>query len=166
MASVMAIVSKAIFGAQASGLGVGDVWGTDRYVSTNKRLAPLAEGGTLFLVTVRAGDELWLVGALEEPKHDGKAWVAAANGAPIRVISDLLPKLVLANGKGITPKPGKLGMSLQSPRVLAEADVALLTGSTAAPPKKKSSSPSPSTSDQAMPGPSCECCIGNSGWRA
>ena len=46
----------------------------DRYVSANKGLEPLADGGRLYLVTVRPPNEaLWLVAVLEQPKFDGDA---------------------------------------------------------------------------------------------
>jgi uncharacterized protein (TIGR02996 family) len=126
MSSVLAIVSKAVFEKQARGLGLGDVWPTDRYASKGKVLETLAEGGSLFLVTVRPPEELWLVGVLDAPEHEGDAWVAKANTIPIRSIHALIGKLVLASGNGLTYEKGKLGMSLQGPRVLADADVALL----------------------------------------
>ncbi|MCA9493303.1 MAG: hypothetical protein KC621_25405, partial [Myxococcales bacterium] len=130
MGSVLAIVSKAVFekarDAKGAALAVGKVYGTDRYVSGNKALTPLAGGGTLYLVTVRPGDVLWLVGRLKDPTFDGSQWVAAANDAPIVDIGQAIPKLVFANGKGLTPKPGALGMSLQTPRLLADSDIDLL----------------------------------------
>src|SRR5438874_2058210 len=61
MPSVLAIVSKAIFERDAKVGGklpaLGAVVPLDRYVSKNKGLAPLSEGGALFLVTVRPPDE-------------------------------------------------------------------------------------------------------------
>lgn len=134
----MAIVSKAIFekDARADGriLVEGETWATDRYVSQNKGLAPLAEGGDLFLVTVRPPDEaLWLVGVLRGPKSGDGMWKATPNVLPIRAISDVKGRLRFANGAGLQAKPGALGMSLQTPRILAEADVALLLGTATAP---------------------------------
>jgi len=73
MADIMAIVSKAIF-EKAAGKApkVGTALRMDRYVSANKALEPLAQGGKLYLVTVRPPDEaLWLVAILEKPELDG-----------------------------------------------------------------------------------------------
>jgi len=61
MPSVFAVVSKAIFEKQAKGLAAGDVWPTNRYASRNAALEPLANGGSLYLVTVRPNDVLWLL---------------------------------------------------------------------------------------------------------
>jgi len=130
MADVMAIVSKAVFEKLA---GKAPVIGAkllmDRYVSANKALAHVAGGGKLFLVTVRPPNEaLWLVAILDAPKFDGTQWISAPSQLPITDITALRSKLVFESGKGITADPGALGMSLQTPRVLAPADVALLTG--------------------------------------
>jgi len=141
MPSVLAIVSKAIFerDARVGGkvAGVGDVVPMDRYVSKNKGLAPAGEGddGALFLVTVRPPDEsLWLVAILERPKFDGEQWTASANAAAIADIGSLKAQITFANGSGISAKKGALGMSLQTPRVLSEADVALLRAASGAGP--------------------------------
>ncbi len=141
MPSVLAIVSKAIFERDGRVGGkvaaVGDVVPMDRYVSKNKGLAAAGEGddGALFLVTVRPPDEsLWLVAILERPKFDGEQWVAAANTAPVADIGALKDKITFANGSGISAKKGALGMSLQTPRILADADVALLRAASGAGP--------------------------------
>jgi hypothetical protein len=139
MPSVLAIVSKAVFerDAKIGGklAGVGEVVPMDRYVSKNKGLAPAGEGGALFLVTVRPPDEaLWLVAILEKPAFDGENWVAAKNTAPIADVTGLKDKIKFANGSGISAKKGALGMSLQTPRVLADEDVALLRAAAGAPP--------------------------------
>ncbi len=57
MPSVLAIVSKAIFERDARGAVEAAVVPLDRYVSKNKGIAPVGEGGALFLVTVRPPDE-------------------------------------------------------------------------------------------------------------
>jgi hypothetical protein len=129
--SVLAIVSKAIFERDARVGGrlakVGDLVPLDQYVSTNKALMPVASGGALFLVTVRPPDEdLWLVATLESPTHDGERWKCTPNVVPITDISGLKDRITFANGTGIHAKKGALGMSLQTPRVLSENDVALL----------------------------------------
>lgn len=122
---VLAIVSKAIFEKQPLRTP-GEVWPTDAYVSANPNLSPLKSGGLLYLVTVRSGDQLLLVGVLDDPCFERDAWRAAPNRAPITDITALIPKLRFANGKGLAAAPGKLGMSLQTPRGLSAEDVALL----------------------------------------
>jgi hypothetical protein len=137
MPSVLAIISKAVFekAAKVGGkvAGVGDVVLLDRYVSKNKGIAPVAEAspggepGALFLVTVRPpAEDLWLVAILEAPTFDGDNWIAPPNALPITDIGALKDQIRFATGAGISAKKGALGMSLQTPRVLAEADVALL----------------------------------------
>lgn len=124
----MAIVSKAVFEREAGKRpAVGTRLGMDRYVSSNKNLAPLAGGGRLYLVTVRPpSEELWLVAILDQPKHDGEAWIAKRCATPITDISALKAQLVFQSGAGIKAKKGALGMSLQTPRALTAADAALL----------------------------------------
>lgn len=120
MASVLAIVSKAVFEKAAPDARLGQVLDMS-YASANKALATLSEGGALFLVTVRPPDErLWLVAVLESPKLTKDAW-RAANTTPITDVTSVLPVLELESGVGVTFKPGALGMTLQSPRRLAEA---------------------------------------------
>ncbi len=115
----MAIVSKSLFEREA--LALGDVWPTARYDSANPRLAALADGGRLFLVTVRPPDEtLWLVGVLEQPRFAAKRWTAKANTTAIRDITAHKAAL------GITAKKGALGMSLQTPRILTAEQAAVL----------------------------------------
>jgi hypothetical protein len=138
MADVLALVSKAVFdkAAREASLDVGAVWPTASYASAVKGLNPLADGGRLFLATVRPPDEaLWLVGVLEQPKFDGKQWKAKPNAVAIRDVSALKKSLVFANGAGLPAEKGKLGMSLQTPRVLTEADAKLLADAKATPPK-------------------------------
>jgi serine/threonine protein kinase len=142
MSDLLAIVSKSIFERDArtpSGALVapGDVWPVDRYVSTNKALQPLDGGGRLFLVTVRPPSEaLWFVGLVDAPTHDGTAWIARApNAMPVTDISALRKTITFESGKGMAQDKGTLGMSLQTPRALAAADVAaILDAIGAAPP--------------------------------
>ncbi|HEY8088091.1 MAG TPA: hypothetical protein VIF09_09600, partial [Polyangiaceae bacterium] len=127
MPSVLALVSKAVFDSDApSGLAVGGVWPLDRWNSKNPALKPVADGGALFLVTVRPGERLWLVGVLDAPTFEGDHWTAKANAIPAVDVTRVIPELVFATGKGLKVEPGKLGMSLQTPRALADSDVALL----------------------------------------
>lgn len=130
MGSVLAIVSKAVFeklSKQHGGAEVGTVLPLDAYASTHKSLAPLADGGALFLVTVRPPDErLWLVACLEAPQLGKAGWTATPNRAPIADITTIKDQLVFTTGTGIQAKPGALGMSLQTPRALTSDDEALL----------------------------------------
>ncbi len=122
---LLAIISKAIFERDARGSTLGDVWPVDRYTSTNKALAPLDDGGRIFLVTVRPPNEqLWLVGVLDAPRFDGSAWLARPNATPITNITALRKTIAFESGKGMLQDRGTLGMSLQMPRVLAASDVA------------------------------------------
>jgi len=127
---ILAIVSKAIFERDARGVGLGDVWPVDRYNSTNKQLAALAGGGRIFLVTVRPPDEaLWFLGVVDQPAHDGSAWIAATpNALPVTDISGLRKTIKFESGKGMSQDKGTLGMSLQTPRTLTEDDVAQILG--------------------------------------
>jgi hypothetical protein len=131
VADILAIVSKAVFERDARvdgrALQAGDVWPVDRYNSTNKALQPLADGGRIFLVTVRPPNEqLWLVGVVERPTFDGAAWIGAANSTPATNISALRAEIQFESGKGISQDRGTLGMSLQTPRVLAGGDVDII----------------------------------------
>jgi hypothetical protein len=125
MTSMLAIVSKDVFektrNEAGTPLAVGEVYRTSAYVSTNRALVGQLEGD-LYLVTVR-GDRLWWVGTLRSPKHDGTAFRAKPVTDPIVDITDGAGKLKFATGKGI--QMDKMAMSLQTPRVLLDADVAL-----------------------------------------
>ena len=140
MSDVMAIVSKAVFEELVGKTpALGTVAAMQRYVSANKGLTPLTGGGTLYLVTVRPPDEaLWLVAVLENPVFSGTQWDAPASRLPLTDISALKSQLVFENGKGLPREKGKLGMSLQTPRVLAASDLALL-----APYRSSAESPPP-----------------------
>lgn len=131
----MAIVSKAQFEKELGKAGrEGHVHPTELYRSQHASLRPLSEGGALFLVTVRPPDEkLWLVAVLESPTSGDEGWSAAKNVVPITDVSSLKSRLKFSSGTGITAKPGALGMSLQTPRVLREEDVALLRGASSPP---------------------------------
>jgi hypothetical protein len=132
MPSVLAIVSKAVFEKEAKIggklAGVGTVVPFDKYATKNKALNPAGDpDGAIFLVTVRPPDEaLWLVGILETPTFDGTQWNAGKNTVPIRDIGGIRDQIQFTSGTGISAKKGALGMSLQTPRVLADADVVLL----------------------------------------
>ncbi|MEP6859690.1 MAG: serine/threonine-protein kinase [Deltaproteobacteria bacterium] len=124
MPDVLAIVSKAIFERDARGLDLGEVWPVDRYTSANKALHTLADGGRIFLVTVRPPDErLWLIGRVDAPAFDGTAWVGKVNSLPATDITALRGSIKFESGKGIMQEKGTLGMSLQMPRALAQSDV-------------------------------------------
>ncbi len=130
MASVLAIVSKALFEKMVpKDVKLGTVVDIDRYVSSNKTFDGLAKGGAIFMVTVRPPDEkLWLVAVLEKPKKKGDAWVAASNATPLTDVTASIKKLAFESGAGLKAKKGALGMSLQTPRALTKEDEALLRG--------------------------------------
>ncbi len=131
MTSALAIISKAVFEKVARGAQLGATLPLDHYASTHKSLEVLAEGGALFLVTVRPPDEeLWLVAVLESPELGAAGWSAAANRVAITEVSRLRGQLAFSTGAGIKAKPGALGMSLQTPRVLTADDVALFRAAT------------------------------------
>jgi len=132
MPSVLAIVSKAVFEKMAPNAQVGDLVKTDRYVSKHAAFDKLGGDGAIYLVTVRPPDEqLWLVGVLEGLKKRNGAWIGKANATKIASITDAMPEL------GITAKKGVLGMSLQTPRVLAEEVAAVLRERAGSAPSKR-----------------------------
>ncbi|MBM4778986.1 MAG: TIGR02996 domain-containing protein [Archangiaceae bacterium] len=142
MANLLAIIAKAQFETSHPDAREGDALELDRYISTNAALTGLKAGGSLFLVTVRPPDErLWLVGELVDPKHDGKAWRSAPSKLAVRDVTALISELKFTTGKGLAPKKGALGMSLQTPRQLTDEDVALLRGKAT----KERPAPSPAT---------------------
>ena len=123
MADMMAIVSKAVFEREAPGARPGQVLPMRVYRSASRHLERLDKESRLFLVTVRPPNEaLWLVAVLESPEFDGAEWQAARNRVPVTDVSGLLSALRFESGKGIAAKPGALGMSLQTPRVLLPED--------------------------------------------
>jgi uncharacterized protein (TIGR02996 family) len=139
---MMAIISKAVFEKTARlpdgrRAGAGDVLSLDRYLSKNKNLEALEAGGDLFLFTVRPKEKLWLVARLVSPVFETDHWEAEANSLPITDISHLRGEIKFATGKGITAKPGALGMSLQTPRALAADDVVLLAKAAGAAPESE-----------------------------
>jgi serine/threonine protein kinase len=139
MPSVLAIISRAVFEKMApKRVAVGDLVETDRYVSRQRTFDTLADGGALFLVTVRPPDEpLWLFAIVERPRSDEQGWVGEPNRVPITDVTSAIGRLTFATGQGLKTKKGTLGMSLQTPRVLTDADERLLrelAGGAAPPP--------------------------------
>lgn len=133
---MMVIVSKAVFEKEAKKGKPGAVLPMKVYRSASKHLSRLDDKSRLFLVTVRPPKEaLWLVAVLEQLQFDGAQWNAARNKVPVTDISGLLGQLKFDSGKGVQAKPGALGMSLQTPRVLSDGDVALLLAAAAVPAK-------------------------------
>jgi hypothetical protein len=126
MAAVLALVSKGEFDKQHRGAAMGQVLAIAAYNSSNAGLRSLADGGDLYLVTVRPGDELWLVGVLRGPKQAKDRWTSEPNAVPVTLATPVIPKLRFASGKGLAVEPGKLGMSLQTPRALTDEDVRVL----------------------------------------
>lgn len=128
MASVLALISKAAFEKAYPNARLGSVLELDHYASSHVGLRPLADGGDLYLVTVRPDDVLWLVGILRAPRFGKGRWLAKRNTETIADASPLLGELRFATGTGLRAARGKLGMSLQTPRTLTEADAALFEG--------------------------------------
>lgn len=131
MSDVLVIVSAALFDrardAAGKKLRKGSVWPTDAYVSTNKAIANKLTGD-LWLVTVRE-ESLWLVAVLQRPRHDGRAWTAAANAVPVVDITELAGQLEFDSGTGVNVE--RMAMSLQTPRGLTAGDVAKLKAAAA-----------------------------------
>jgi hypothetical protein len=127
MPDMMAIVSKAVFEREAPGARPGQVLPMRVYRSASRHLERLDKESRLFLVTVRPPNEaLWLVAVLESPEFDGAEWQAARNRVPVTDVSSVMASLRFESGKGLAAKPGALGMSLQTPRVLLPEDAELL----------------------------------------
>ena len=124
MPSVLALISKAVFGTLPP-MQLSDVTPLDRYTSKHAIFDTLGPDDALFLVAVRPKG-LLLVAVIDRPKRKGAALVGATNTTPCRFIK--ISRLKLADGKGLTATLDKLGMSLQTPRMLSEGDVALLRG--------------------------------------
>ncbi len=133
MTDVLAIVSRAVFDKDARQpshlggklLGVGDVWPLDRYNSSHKTFDRVKSGGRIFLVTVRPDEQLWFLGVVETPSFTGTSWVSKTqNHFAITNITQLRKSIAFESGKGMSQDKGTLGMSLQTPRVLTQADVA------------------------------------------
>jgi hypothetical protein len=128
--SILAIVSKAMFDREAKraaarvGRGgvaalLGQTLDIDRYISRGPALAPLHDGGSLVLVTVRPGDEtIWLVAILDDPKLGDDGYVARRpNRAPLTDVTEIVREHLKAY-VGKLPKRGRVAMSLQTPRQL------------------------------------------------
>ena len=147
MASVMALVGKKQFEQLGGDAKCGVVLPIDRYNSAHQGLKSLASGGSLFCVTARSDDRLWLVGILEQPTFRRDHWKATESQTPITDVTSLISKLRFSTGKGLALKPGKLGMSLQTPRVLTDEDVELLRAAASG----KARSPAKSTRPQELP---------------
>ena len=122
----MAIVSKSIFekakSPKGKALGVSDNYVIDRYLSTNKGLAKRLNKD-LYLVTVH-DEELWLVAVLRSALHKNGSWISEPNQVLITNLQPIAERLRFESDTGINLE--KMAMSLQTPRMLTEADVALL----------------------------------------
>lgn len=127
MASVLAIVSRAVFDEDHPGSGIGDILPIDRYVSKLPVFKKLAKGDAIFLVTVRPGNILWRVAVIEWPiKKKGKAWVGKKNTTPVADASSAVDALKFESGNGVGAAKNALGMALQTPRRLTPGDVKLM----------------------------------------
>jgi hypothetical protein len=124
MADAIAIISKPIFEKLAAGTpALGVEYGITRYDSIHKGLDTLADGGALFLVTVRPGDALWLVQALRVLTKDATGWQAVSHQCATVDLTSVKHLLDLTRDVG----EGKLAMSLQTPRALTPHDALLFT---------------------------------------
>lgn len=128
MASVFAIVSRAIFDRDFPRAKIGDVLEMDRYVSKHPNFDQMQDGDAIFLFTVRPKDQPWLVGILERPKKKKGAWIGRPNSTAVTDIRPLMRALRFSTGKGIGPSTGGFAMTLQTPRRLTDNDVMLLRG--------------------------------------
>lgn len=133
MANVIALVSKAgrkDIEREHGALELGTVTPVAAYHSKHRTLEGLESGGSLFMVTVDDG-KLLVVAVLHNPQFDGGSWTAPPNEVPMLDITELVPELEFSTGKGLKVPPEKWAMSLQTPRVLTDADVAHLRARTA-----------------------------------
>lgn len=120
------------------GVEPGKTMEWDDYVTNLSRLdGYLEDGDRLFLVgahTGGRGERLWLIAVYEDVKRvKGKregmepGWYASKkNRVPVTDITALGKKLCFHTGNGLTKKRGKLGNSLQTPRMLTDQDIAYL----------------------------------------
>jgi uncharacterized protein (TIGR02996 family) len=131
MASVLSILSKHVFEKLAPGAKVGEVLAIASYTGTRGALARLEEGGSLYLVTVRPEDRLWLVAVLEDPYLEEGGWHAQLNTLPVADVTSCLADLRFESGGGVALDD--LAQSLKTPRVLTSEDEALLRGTQATP---------------------------------
>jgi len=159
VADVLAIVSRAVFekDARQNGklLGVGDVWPLDRYNSSHKTFERVKNGGRIFLVTVRPDEQLWFLGVIETPSFSGTSWVSKSKNAhAITNITPLRKTIAFESGKGMSQDKGTLGMSLQTPRVLTQSDVAQILAVAAgkAPPPTSFVAPPPPSKPRVIGG--------------
>jgi len=121
---LMALVRRRDFERLAPGAAPGAVVPLETYPHKKWSILDGLAGGRLFLVTVRPPDErVWLIGVLENPTLNDKAWVAEhENDRPIVDITDRLAGL----SHRIAAAAGALAMAFQDPIPLTEADAALL----------------------------------------
>jgi hypothetical protein len=137
MADVMVVVDQINWRKKMRERGAdanpGDVLDWSRYVTRNRFVSRYLEpGDRLFLVTAR-GERLWLVAVyndvLLEDGRDGEFSFEARrpNTTPIVDITQLRSKFRFHTGNRITSKRGMLGNALQTPRMLTDYDLRLLT---------------------------------------
>lgn len=126
MSDMMVIVSKAVFEKARDGDGapleIGSTYETTAYLSNSSSIEKNLTGD-LYLVTVR-DERLWLLARLVSPAHNGMGWASHMNEEAIVDITDIAGEIRFTNDKGINLE--KMAMSLQTPRVLSDADVELL----------------------------------------
>ena len=103
-----------------------DPWRTDRFASKLASLAPLKEGGTLYLATVSMLGFVTVRAALENPTYSGGVWTAAKRSS-LRRQDVTTAKLSFAKKMGAVPLKENRRL-LRTPRLLTEEDEALLCG--------------------------------------
>lgn len=135
MSDVMAVVDQPTWrreeGRFKTSFAPGYILKWHDYVTKDSLIERYLEpGDRLFLVTARQ-ERLWLAAVYEQVRLESKVgtqfqWRAPYNKVPIIDITTLRAKLKFHTGNGLTAQHGKLGNSLQSPRMLTDRDVALL----------------------------------------
>jgi hypothetical protein len=123
MGSVLAIINKATFGKlrtrEDQTPAIGTQIAIDRYESEHPTLDTLKVGGSLYLVTVRPDEVLWLAAVLAAPARRGHGW-HRYNVTPVVDITALCKEI------GIERGGGKLATRLEAPRALNQRAAAIL----------------------------------------
>ncbi|MCA9678703.1 MAG: hypothetical protein KC464_26985 [Myxococcales bacterium] len=110
----------------------GEVLPVSKWTASNKELERLKRGGSLWIVTVRPGNRLWLVGYYPSPKlevhktGDRYHLKSEPNEVAMCDITDSIGDLEFENRKRIDPRPGVMAQSAQTPGVLLPESAELL----------------------------------------
>jgi hypothetical protein len=129
MAHALAVVNQ--HSIKAHEIAVGSLMRWTDYRAFNPLLDKyLEEGDNLFLVgaaNTSRGERLWLIAVYEEVSRTKDGWFAARkNRVPVIDITKLRKRLKFHTGNGLSQAKGKLGNTLQTPRLLTENDLLLL----------------------------------------